>query len=278
MPAVQPPESYGIQLFRQLIQQNKRIFDMKDAASAASIENIPHASLNKILSNLAKRGRILRLRRGLYTCIGWLPEETHLHPFIISNHLVQPSAISHWSALQQHGLTEQIPQVITASTPSKVVFPSMRQKKATSKEKHTWEVEGIHYEYISIQKKHFFGIEKTWIDEHFQIAITDKERTLLDIFIFPKIFGGMGEALGILENALPILDIEKLISYAIQYNKKSLIKRLGWTLEYLEVDSHYLLPLQEIPMHYFCRLDPQGTATGTCDSHWMIQNNLTPRK
>lgn len=268
-------ESQGVRLLRQLFLHGKRIFNMQDVAGVATLEKIPHNQLRKILSNLAKHGRVLRLRRGLYVSIGLLPEQTSTHPFVISAYLIQPSAISHWSALQHHGLTEQIPQIVTASTPSKVVTPSMREKQSQrSKTKHVWEIDGVRYEYINIQQKHFFGIEKIWLDEHFQVSITDKERTLLDLFIHPKMFGGMGEALGVLENALATIDIQKLVDYAIQYDKKSVAKRLGWALEYFGVSAKQTEPLLKVPINYYCRLDPSAKATGSCDKRWMIQNNL----
>ena len=268
-------ESQGMRLLRQLFLSGKRIFNMQDALSAAALEKIPHNQVRKILSSLARHGRALRLRRGLYIGIGLQPEEILTHPFVISTSLIQPSAISHWSALQHHGLTEQIPQIVTASTTQKVVTPSMRDKSPPSqKTKHAWIIDDIRYEYITIQQKHFFGIEKIWLDEHFQVPITDKERTLLDVFIYSKMFGGMGEALGIIENSLANIDIKKLVDYAIQYNKKSLAKRLGWALEYFGVSSQLLSPLLNVSISYYCRLDPSSPAVGSCDKRWMIQNNL----
>ena len=270
-------ESQGIRLLRQLLIAGKRIFNIEDARAAASIEKIPHRQLRKILSNLVKHKQILRLRRGLYVSIGLLstPEQINIHPFVISTYLIQPSAISHWSALQHHGLTEQLPQVITASTPRKVITPSMRKKHThPSKAKHAFKIGGIRYEYMNIQEKHFFGIEKIWLDEFFQVSITDKERTLLDLFIYPKMFGGMNEALGILENSLETINVHKLIKYAIQYNKKALAKRLGWALEYFGVLGRELIPLLNVPINYYCRLDPSAPPTGACDKRWMIQNNL----
>src|SRR5579864_4307394 len=140
MDTQKPAESQGMRLLRQLFLRGKRIFNMQDVTAAATMEKIPHSQLRKILSNLAKHGRILRLRRGLYVSIGLLPEQTKTHPFVISAYLIQPSAISHWSALQHHGLTEQIPQIVTASTPNKVITPSMREKHTQrSKTKHVWE-------------------------------------------------------------------------------------------------------------------------------------------
>ncbi|MBV9575703.1 MAG: hypothetical protein JO149_03685 [Gammaproteobacteria bacterium] len=266
-------ESQGTRLLRQLFLRGKRIFNMQDAIAAATLEKIPHNQLRKILSNLGKHKRVLRLRRGLYVSVGWLSEQTNTHPFVISVYLIQPSAISHWSALQHHGLTEQIPQIITASTTSKIVTPSMREKQKQPT-KHVWEIDGLRYEYINVQQKHFFGIEKIWFDEHFLVPITDKERTLLDIFVYSKMFGGIGEALGILENSLTMIDTQKLINYAIQYDKKSLAKRLGWALEYFGIPAKQLKPLLKIPINYYCRLDPSAPATGPCDKRWMIQNNL----
>lgn len=275
MPTQKPAESQGIRLLRQLFLHGKHIFGMKDVITAATVEKIPHNQLRKILSTLAKHGRISRLRRGLYTTIAMPSVADTIHPFVIATHLIQPSAISHWSALQHHGLTEQIPQIITASTPTKVVTPSMRKKEVQDlKLKHIWQIADIRYEYINIKQKNFFGIEKIWLDENSPVPITDKERTLLDVFIYPKMFGGMGEALGILENSLSTIDIKKLTNYAIQYNKKSLIKRLGWALEYFNVPTKQFKLLLNAPISYFCRLDPSAPATGPCDKRWMIQNNL----
>lgn len=91
-------------------------------------------------------------------------------------------------------------------------------------------------------------------------------------------FGGMGESLGILENALPSIDVQRLINYAVQYDKKSLIKRLGWALEYFGVANKFLSPLLKTPIGYYCRLDPSAPAIGSCDMRWMIKNNLTKMK
>jgi predicted transcriptional regulator of viral defense system len=274
-PKKQLPKSQGIRLLQRLFLSGKRIFNIQDATDAALQENIPLNQLNKILSSLARHERITRLRRGLYTSIGMVPVQDEIHPFVIATHLVQPSAISHWSALQHHGLTEQVPQIVTASTPTKVVTPSMRDKELRKlKLKHMWQVGNVRYDYIYVQQKRFFGLENIWLDEYSQVPITDKERTLLDVFAYPKMFGGIGAALGILEGALPTINIDKLVKYALQYKKNYLIKRLGWSLEYFGVNKKHLAPLLNSPMNYYCRLDPSKPASGEYDNRWMIQNNL----
>src|SRR3989338_8481301 len=99
-------ETQGMRLLRQLFQHGKRVFTMQDAIFAAKLEKIPLNQLRKIVSNLTLQKKLLRLRRGLYVGVGLLPEQTH--SFVISSFLVQPSAISHWSALSHHGLTEPL--------------------------------------------------------------------------------------------------------------------------------------------------------------------------
>src|SRR3990167_8153275 len=268
----EPFESQGLRLLRELFCRGKRIFEMQDIKHVASVQKIPANQLGKIIANLAKHGKLLRLRRGVYVGIGLLPEQTKAHPFVISAFLIQPSVVSHWSALQYHGLTEQIPQTITASTPRKVIHPSMRKGSLGHPgQKHAWIIDGVRYEYITISQEAFeFGVEKIWIpwgvgDGHYQLGITDKERTILDLFVHPKMFGGMGEALGILEQSLANINIEKLVKYAVLYNKKFLVKRLGWALEYFGVKSTDLKPLLEVPIHHYCRLDPPALPTGTYD-------------
>jgi predicted transcriptional regulator of viral defense system len=274
--AVNLTDGQSLQLLQGLSQKGKPIFTLEEAAEVARLQNIQLPQLRKMLSRLSQAGWLIRLRRGLYAGMGSLPNQAHINEFAIATRLVEPSAISHWSAMQHHGLTEQIPQqVITATTIHKITTPSMRQKKIQhSKYKHAWEIGGIRYEYITIKPQRFFGIEKVWVDQYFRVPVTDKERTLLDGFAYSKIFGGMGGILGILEEALPTIDIKKLVNYAIQYDKLSVIKRLGWALEYFDISEKYLLPLLKIPVGYYSRLDPSKLAVGHCDKRWMIQNNM----
>jgi predicted transcriptional regulator of viral defense system len=269
-------ENQGMRLLRQLLRKGNYIFTHDEVVKAALAEGISVSNVEKLLFKLATRGWILKLRRGLYAAVDSLSGENRVHPFAIATTLVQPSAISHWSAMQYHGLTEQVPHIITASSPKKVVTPSMREKNIKNRmSKHAWEIGGVYYEYITIKKEHFFGIEKIWVDEHFHVPITDKERTLLDVFIFSTRFGGMGEALGIVQSVLSTIDQEKFINYTLQYGKKSIVKRVGWVLEYFGISSENLSKLVEIPVNYYSLLDPGEPARGVYDRRWMIRNNLT---
>ncbi len=272
MQAQKDQDSQGMRLLQGLQSLGKYVFTHQEAVTVAQVERIPQEQLNIILSNLTRRGLLLRLRRGLYAGIGSLPGQIQTHPFAIATRLAEPSAISHWSALQYHGLTEQVPQIITVSTPHKVYTPSMREAKHSTR--HAREIQGVWYEYIHVKQEAFFGVELVWVDERFQIPITDKERTVLDLFVFSSLFGGMGEVLSMVEEAMWMLNIKKLVEYAVRYNKKYVAKRLGWTLEHFGVAAEDLKPLLDISVVGYCPLDPQKPKLGRCNKRWMIQENL----
>src|SRR5438270_11319609 len=114
-----------MQLLRALADEGRDIFTTEEIKPAAARVGIPESYINPLLTRLTRGGWVVRLRRGLYAGGGALPGAVHVHPFVIATHLVSPSAISHWSAMSHHGLTEQIPYGVTAFTPHKVMTPSM---------------------------------------------------------------------------------------------------------------------------------------------------------
>ena len=207
-----------------------------------------------------------------------MPGGVQVHPFAVATSLVEPSAVSHWSAMSYHGFTDQIPHIVTAFTPQKVVTPTMRRSNAKIGTRHSWDVWGSRYEYVTVIPDHLFGIEDVWVDERFRIPITDKERTVLETFVSPRLFGGIGEALATIEEHIHELDLEKLVGYAVQYGKASAIKRLGWALERLDAPQEFVDPLEKIPIKGFRLLDPTRPRRGPYDKKWMIQNNFLGEK
>src|SRR5437763_5876788 len=269
-------EGEGLRLLERLASEGHYVFTPSEARAASGELGIEESYVEDLLPRLAESGWITRLRRGLYVGTGRLPGHADVHPFVVATRLVQPSAISYWSAMQHHGLTEQLPHSVTAMTPAKVITPSMRAGgKRRTGEKHAWEIGGNRYEYVTVKPGHFFGIEEVWIDRQFLVPVTDRERTVLEGFIFPRYFGGTGEVLGILEEHLNELDLAKLVGYALRYGKGAAAKRLGWALEQLEASEDVFAPLLELPMSGYRALDPRRISRGKCDSRWQIIENLT---
>jgi predicted transcriptional regulator of viral defense system len=198
-----------------------------------------------------------------------------ISPFAVAAALVQPLAISHWSALAQHGFITQIPVMVQASTPRKVVTPEMRTGKANSpRGRAVWKVLGVEVEFIHIQSRHFFGHQQIWVNNWQRVPITDIERTALDLIARPDIFGGMSGAIEILDGVLSRLNLSTLTQYALQYNTGATIKRLGWVLEQLGAPSDALVDLMAYPVRTYYRLDPQGSKSARYNSRWKIIENM----
>jgi predicted transcriptional regulator of viral defense system len=257
-----------------LIEEELTVFSIDDARTIAARDGVPARLLPGLLMRLAAAGWIRRLRRGLYVLSGPASGGSPVHPFAIAARLVTPSAISHWSALHYHGLTSQVPRIVTSMTPRKVVTPDMRRRgDGVAGQKHAWTIEGVRYEFTTVSARHYFGVEHVWVNERLRAAITDRERTLLELFIAPRAFGGIGEGLATLGEHLDALSVEKLVQYALQYGAVSVAKRLGWALENAGADSHAIKPLAILPASGYSLLDPSGARVGVRDRKWMIQNN-----
>ncbi|MGA1864325.1 MAG: hypothetical protein ACMUHX_04615 [bacterium] len=97
---------------------------------------------------------------------------------------------------------------------------------------------------------------------------------MLETFISPRMFGGMGEGLGIIEQYLNVLAVDKLVYYSCQYGKISVAKRIGWALERAGVGERDLKPLLDLAATGYHVLDPARPHHGPCNQRWMIQNNL----
>ena len=271
--------THSIRFIRALAEEGLIIFSTKQAKKIAENLSVPSGYVANLLMIMERNGWITKLRRGFYIRSAATNGGVQVHPFAIATAFVKPSAISHWSALHHYGLTEQIPRVTTAFTYKKVVTPSMRTtENRIPISRHAWIIEGIRYEFTTVKEEHFFGIEDVWVDEFSRVPITDKERTVLETFISPNKFGGIGEGLGIMNAELSSLDIPKLVEYALRYNKISVAKRIGWTLENAGIETSILEPLLNIPATGYHALDPTLPHKGPCDSRWMIQNNTLSRR
>ena len=260
----------GIELVRTLASAGQRIFTTADARKIAPSVGLSAGYLNQSLHHLVKSGWIVRLKKGVYALSGSVPGTTSLHEFEIAMALVQPAAISHWSALSYHGMTEQIPQRVFVLTTARSVPRSRRRKQSQSEEGYS--VGHIIYQFVQTNPERYFGIEEVWVNES-RIKITDPERTLLDGLLLPRYFGDFAEVLHAFEVRAPKLNVDRIIEYALKLDNAT-AKRLGWILQRIRIQEDLLNPLRALPIKGYRVLDPSGPQKGSYDSHWMIQVNL----
>lgn len=263
----------GLRLLETAIQQFGPVFAIDQLASLDD-ETVPRSRLRWTVSALIRSGRLEPLKRGVYVLKN-PPPGVEVHPFAVAAALVQPSVISHWSALAYHGFTTQAPRMVQISAAGKIVTPEMRQGKAyRPRGRVVWKAAGVEVEIIHVQPRAFFGHQEIWVSSWSRVTITDPERTALDLVARPEVFGSLPAALDILEEILPRLNLPKLVGYGVDYQVGAVAKRLGWCLEQLGVEQNLLSPLQQVPVRNKTLLDPRTPASGILNERWQIIENL----
>ena len=265
----------GFVLLRALAEQGQATFTVADARRTGRSVGVADSYLNVLLHRLQRAGLIRRLKHGTYALATGLPGFPEAHPFALGMALVQPSAISGWAALNHHGLTEQIPRVITLTTPKRVVTPAMRGAVHTAPS--TWEVAGQVFEIVIVVPAHFFGDEEIWLDES-RVRMFDRERALLDCFTLPRRFGGVAEGLGVLDKHLQRLDLRRLTAHALRYGKAAIARRVGYALERVGAPADVVEALRAVPMQGARLFDPTRPPRGKRNRRWGLVENLAPSR
>ena len=264
----------GIELVRLLAYEGDRIFTTDRARELAPRVGLKDPYLWEALYHLRQNGWIVSLRRGLYALSATIPGIAPVHEFEIATALVNPAAVSHWSALHYHGLTEQAPRKIFVLTTTETSVPRMRRVGC----KHSgggYSVGDTMYRFIQVRPERFFGSEKVWIGEA-RVAITDLERTLLDGLSMPQYCGDFAEVLHAFEIGIAQMDIERITEYALRLDAAT-AKRLGWVLESKGVDASEVACLTALATKGYRKLDSAGPKKGRYNRRWMVQENLPGR-
>src|SRR3972149_5473296 len=85
---------------------------------------------------LQSKGWIRRIRRGRFAVVPLSSGEDRspqLHEFVVAMELVSPAVIAYWSALNHHGMTEQIPRTVFVATNHHVQLSSKETLGVTFK-------------------------------------------------------------------------------------------------------------------------------------------------
>jgi predicted transcriptional regulator of viral defense system len=261
----------GVELIRRIAAEGARIFSTERARELAPEVGLKDSYLREALHHLHRNGWVVPLRRGLYALSTSVPGVTPAHEFEVAMALVSPAAISHWSALHYHGLTEQAPRKVFVLTTTDASVPRVRST-AVKRISNGYPIGDTVYQFVQVKPERYFGVEKVWIGEA-RVRVTDPERTLLDGLSMPQYCGDFAEVLHAFEVRGKHLDVERIVQYACQLDTAT-AKRLGWVLQFQGIDPARLEPLLKLPIEGYRKLDPTGPRKGPCNRHWMIQENF----
>lgn len=257
----------GVELVRKLTAEGDRIFSTDRARELAPAVGLSQSYLPQALHHLTRTGWLVRIHKGLYAISSPLPGTSPVHEFEVAMALVEPAAISHWSAMHYHGLTDQAPRTVFVLTTTETSVPRRPRGDGEG-----YRVGDALFQFIQTKPERYFGTYKIWLDQA-RVTITDPQRTLIDGLTMPQYCGDFAEVLHAFRAIGRRLDIGQLIEYALRLDAAT-TKRLGWVLEQLGHAPADLNPLLAVPIKGYRRLDPTGPRRGPCNRRWMIQENL----
>lgn len=264
-------EPAGIRLLQALETAGQDPFTTRQAAEAGASLGLSTRHVATLLHRLAAGDWLTRIKKGLYALNDPVTRLPRAHPFAIGA-AIAPSAVSHWSALQYWGLTEQVPTTVTLSSPVRTFPP--RGGPGDRSGRPTWAVAGVRYVFVVVPPRRFFGVSDVWVNERNRVPIFDRERALLDAFHHFHIFGSLSVALEVLESHLAEIDAWRLAEYAVRLGVGAVVKRVGWALDRFGAPTDALTELRAYPARGDSPLDPGRPARGRHDPDWHVIENL----
>lgn len=217
-----------------------------------SLSGNQYIDLKPILRRLVVNEQLSRIEKGLY-CV-----RNFRNSYVIANNILPNSVVAYWSALNLHQLTEQIPNVVYSQ--------ASIQKKDTK-------VFNVRYKFVTIKRTKIAGITKMGYGNE-MFKITDVEKTLLDCFDQPQHSGGYEELIRALYKSK--ISYSKLISYGLQMDNLSVLKRIAFLSELFEMAylSKFRTEVLKLVNKRYILLDPLGANLGLFNSKWKIRVNI----
>jgi predicted transcriptional regulator of viral defense system len=251
------------ELLEGLISLKKEFFTLKVASEILSGKD--NATVRKLLSDMTKRGVIMRIKEGLYHRI---PYEQHPDQYLPNWHLtaeamVQPKEyyIGFYSALDIHGLITQ-PSMVEQVVTHKQVKPKVQQ------------VKNVRFEFITLSKKRFFGYKKYWIDDFHKVNCSDLEKTFLDCLYKPDYAGGITEITKALYKSREKLQPIRFQEYLEKLNTQAVFKRLGFIINELGLFQELQDYITGKITSSYTPLDSSLDKYGQYSSKWGIVDNI----
>ena len=241
------PSKNGSQLIGSIKAEDLLVFGVDEVKSLTGWNK---NRIHNTLSNLNKKGHIIRLKKNTYTLEKHFFENT----FKVITESIKPSYISFWTALSSYGFTEQQVNVI---------------QLISTKQFHDLEIRNVNVEISTFKPEKFFGY-----DEIQGAVIADKEKSLVDSLFMLQKCGGLDEYTKCLRNAYPELNKDRLLKYIVRFGNRSLISRMGFLLDTLDLaDEELLNDIHEHGSKGYVLLDPDGNTIRSYNNRWKIKIN-----
>jgi len=248
-------------LISTLASRDRKIFTIDET------ERILGKDAKKFMSSLIRKKWVLQLKRGLYAIvpldIGVRGAESFIvHDFVIASYLAKPYYIGFWSALNYHGLSDQMPTTVFI---------------AITRPKPPLNILNSGFLFIQLSKNKFAGVEKIEIEGH-RINISNNNKTVVDCLDHPEHSGGIDEIAKAIYFNHEELDFSRIREYALKMKNITILKRLGYILERTGLLEKYSRVFEGIKLTkgYPC-LDKIAGKKGKYNEKWKLIINAEIR-
>ena len=250
-------------LLQKLNQEGNIFFSLDKAYQLLPESSKP--AVRRLLSDMTGRGLLLRIKNGLYCIIPYDQDASTYFPnwHMIAQHLATDTNfyIGYYSAMEIHSLITQ---------------PALREQIVVDKQikPSSLKIKGYKFQFIYHNKDHFFGVKNIWIDSFNKVPCSDLEKTFVDCLYKPDYAGGITEIAKALFKSKEKIDFETLLDYCKKFKTQSVIKRLGFLLDTLDINNPITEALQQLRTTSVILLEPSYEKKGKLISKWSIQQNL----
>ncbi len=220
------------------------------AKNTSEILEITQARALQILSLLAKKGWLSRVKQGIYTPVPLQSENPNVmvdEPWVLAKALFEPCYIGGWSAGEYWGFTEQIFNSIMVFSTKKI-------------HEHEMHLKGANFTVKTIKKERMFGLKNIWQGRH-KVLISDPTKTIIDAFNDPAVVGGIRMSIDLLSLYLKSehKNLQLLLDYGLQMKNTAVFKRLGFCFEKNNhYESDYLEKMRAQIKSGYSQLDPSS--------------------
>lgn len=190
------------------------------------------ATRQSVLAHHQARGRIVRLRRGLYATVppGHDPATAPVDPYLVASRMAPDAVLAYHTALELHGYAHSVFEQYhyltrTSSRPARIRSFSFQPVRVPK----------------PLDRDHLMGVrivDRLGLD----VRVTTLERTCVDVLDRLDLAGGLEEVWRSLES-VPYFDLDELVDYALKLGPATTIAKVGYFLEM------HASPLAVQPIH-----------------------------
>ncbi len=240
-----------LKILQEAILQYGRVVTFTQLVSLFEV-TYKRAAIRQKVALLAKKGWLVRLKRGEYLVITDISTlgSIDLSEYVIAQSLNKDSYISFENALQYHGLFDQMLTTVGSIT--------------TTYARSTV-VQNTNYMFSRIKNTLYFGYKEETIGAY-KVKIAENEKALLDMLYFKTTAYTVSIVLEKLREYKHRLDFEKLQQYAQKFGI-GMVRIVGFLLDQIEVDTNVLQTSVKREKNSYNKLTKESTKF---DAKWRL--------